>query len=1630
MIAFVGVIVVALALLTETLFALRRRWLRKGLSKILFDERLPKKLEDVTEDSLREYCRNDAIHIIESCFGGLGTSDDRFRRIFGVGFGPIHRRDIERAAEETCPDLKPLAARIANRLGGLAPQLTSRLRRSSRAFVLFWASVASAIYFWRPVVLWPQGANESGLAQLPLLQLLMPSTATPGVFSTVVSIVVTSLIVAIVASLLVTQVIGDEDLVGGAELDEGRTQARQRKPMIGRDGCAVRVVNFAGGGFDSIMQLGVVHALMVIQGRPPDAVVGMSTGAIPAAALAEVLQAGESKEADFADRTWKKLDASEQLELQSHRMQARVRRFQQFERAAYEARERLYDVLTPDAYQVHSSDPLAPLETPFFQKPERDEKVESLSTKSGLIRLYNDVLEVNVPFDAIVRVIRRVLGLLASAEIQRWYMRWSLRVLEFNRIWLLVGSNLLAVARLVPMFVRPLVGTRRTRPQSAGSLIFRFPINDKVGAITIRSAAFLLLLVIWLGGSLLPFILVTFSPLPLKEELWLIVVLAIAYAAVAMFGLIATYRFDTISLADAFRDATRGAAQFTWLLVKLSVVLIGIVAAVKTIWDTVDFTLIDNSDIRYVPKQWFSDHLESILWLIFEAVRVGTVLFIIGAGIVGLAYLSTRGWAKYKKLRLPFSFGGSYLQKLLRYYNLDRSLLHTYDLRSFLVELFDSGYFGETDLNEVVSDSLRDAKERSSNPAPSKKRVADYGGDHHVSPIHVGIAAANVLDGDLETIPECEPVVDSIEAAMALVPLYPAKQLGGRLFVNGTNIARVPTRATSSFLRNRVNPKSGAVLLYSVSPFPISRPGLSDQEHSEGPYLQLWDVVKRAIRLQRHRDAKLEQALTDFYTRVIPRKNKEGELTNRISVDRPDGRKDFLRMWVTPIESTEPLNANNRILDASKDEQRRVVAEIIADGCRAALEIMIRPSIEKRAPGGTVSCIRAVRRNWRSQKRAANLKMSIDSLLLPGSNSKVGPGLISICEHCALNRKSRNTREKTRGRLRLNEDVEVAHSAWPHERAGKDRSLKDHPSIARKIETESDNLRKRYKAVGPWPVSRRLGDSTETDQRPTVSLLFSGGVFRGVYQMGVLNALNEIRLRPDLIAGASIGTITAAMVARVFSMETEEPADDCRLPRPTRHRQIAQLSAVYLAVDRLILTDRFADFVRNLTIRASRIRFSMREADHFFRKYDYPRSGEFNRLARKVLAGLERLFYINPYQLNKLVMSIRNEKDHTLVPQIREYVEQWLQRMNIGVEMLGAEPLQELIEQYVIPDKYQHDKQCAPFSAFLDNDLQFLATATNLKDGTLQVIGEPPPAGRDEEIEECLIESLLASSAFPGVFRPRWSKDLRPGSVEEAQLIDGGVLDNLPIEPVFDFLNGVAAADGLCGRPVHNGLPAPHLVFAASLEVDTPKLVYRDEWKRFECYWPTLLSRTSELKYNIKSDIYRKAQQNLRAIHDAVYEGKGGDPGSVHAYFEPFDVEVVTVKPKWLCGTFSFHPMLGFRREQQARSIAHGCASTLLRIASVDRQFRSGWNVDSKWLPQCTTFDDAFHRWQTEKKKSSTNACWIRPNIPCPYSAGRLWELNDYLRKNGDTRVLDKVTINELSKIHKFCSERKSHRPD
>ena len=253
-------------------------------------------------------------------------------------------------------------------------------------------------------------------------------------------------------------------------------------------------------------------------------------------------------------------------------------------------------------------------------------------------------------------------------------------------------------------------------------------------------------------------------------------------------------------------------------------------------------------------------------------------------------------------------------------------------------------------------------------------------------------------------------------------------------------------------------------------------------------------------------------------------------------------------------------------------------------------------------------------------------------------------------------------------------------------------------------------------------------------------------------------------------------------------------------------------------------------------------------------------------------------------------------------------------------------------------------------------------------------------------------------------------------------------MDNLPLEAVIRYLDHQAEEKRLSPRPSspQSGKPVPHLLFAASLE---PKLCPPGDTARVAGSWLALRARARQLGYNRKIDGFRAAQRRFRTVYEAMTSPAAGE-------WQPLDIEVVTVKPEWLCNTFGFHPMLGFRRRKQAQNIAHGCAMTFGTLYAVERQ-RPDWfhawglkslvddseNSIEEQAVQILDEEQLNVRLFPRRRRSSGQSrsrgeCWFRRGVLCPFSRERVQEDSD----------VTEVLADELHKIYELCGEQETHR--
>jgi len=1367
---------------------------------------------------------------------------------------------------------------------------------------------------------------------------------------------------------------------------------RDTRP-IGTPGEPARVIAFASGGFDTAMDLGVIHALLVSQARPPEAVVGISAGAINAVALAEVLQAAPDP-AGFDDH-------------QQEQQRAQVSRFREILERYANAPGEFAAAYLPDTLQVDARRPLEPMQLPIQHQVEREGRKQELRSRQGLIRFLNFLLSTQLSIATLTRFIRGFLGVHAASNLPELRQRVMARASQWAHFWHLVGQNIDQLGALGENLLwRPLFRLDTERgiaPATAAEILYANRTAWRVKSDLFSVGTAWAIAAFWTSVTLLPLVLLGGLALPASEGsalAWWIVVVGVA---MVVGFLLATWHLREARLA--WRHVGQSMLRALALVVITGILCWAGAVAAQRVWpgwfDNVrpcfaaPMTALPDRILlalnRMPPSVCSGLYGTSIVWLV---------------GMLGVL-LAAIGLFSFKQT-------GSYLQQLLAQFDIADALLSKHPLKEFFVRLFDPTYYGPRDMDDIVARALHDRERARPATGPlTPKIIGSYDAPGQAEPIAVGLAVANVATGNLEIVPRDHPVVDGLYAASAVAPFFPPAQINKTLVVDGANISTDATASTIEFLRHRDWTGVPVVHIYSAAPLPFSSPTLREDESGNAPrFHNAVDVARRALLLERFRDATLERRVTELYTKTLP----AGAAATVI------GGRPYLRAWVTPIEPDRPLEVHQRLFDAKdKQERREVLMEAVAEGCRASLQVMIRgsqpPRVRDPHEEHAIPCRPAVQHHL-GARRTLPLLADLDQTA-PAESDRAS-GLPEICRHCRLQKQVPGTEGRLEQMLHFRE-WETIGPAWPHrgaaaEAVGDDARFRRRESsyaqqTAKSLQAFRISVDRKNDVQPAWPATR--GDGPGGRERPLINLLFSGGVFRGVYQLGTLNALSELGIRPDVVAGASVGSITAAMTAQALSFGE----------LGGRRSQIARLAGTYLALDRLILTDRFADFIRGLTLRAGASDFSLSEADRVFRRFDQSSAATFSLELRRVVAGLERLFWLSPFELHDLIRALRLRDSQGTATQVKGHIQEWLDRMGVGGEILGAEPLALLILEHVLrsppgtlqaPDGYSPTQQ--PFDRFLETGIYFLATTTNLSMGRLELLGEQqfdPDALRPR-----LLEGLLASSAFPAVFRPRWAWEVWPGSSAQHQYIDGGVMDNLPLDGVVHFLRAASKVGLIARRPVVRQTPTPHLLLSASLETRVPRYDDAEAAARFMNNWPALNDRVHRLRYNKKIAMYAQTQATLRRIHNAVAPADA-----------PLDIAVMAITPQWLPGTFAFHPMLGFRRDVQAKSIAHGCATTLAAFADAVHRKQSddglsppihpdwlpAWGIDPAQLPRPFATVGGMLR---PDRSVPTDHCWFRPGHLCPFSRTAL------------AVDLDPRTREELASIHQRCGEARTHRPN
>jgi predicted acylesterase/phospholipase RssA len=495
-------------------------------------------------------------------------------------------------------------------------------------------------------------------------------------------------------------------------------------------------------------------------------------------------------------------------------------------------------------------------------------------------------------------------------------------------------------------------------------------------------------------------------------------------------------------------------------------------------------------------------------------------------------------------------------------------------------------------------------------------------------------------------------------------------------------------------------------------------------------------------------------------------------------------------------------------------------------------------------------------------------------------------------------------------------------------------------------------------------------------EAPRIVLVASGGVFRGAFHIGMLAALGVGRVRPDLIVGASVGTLMGGALGAMWTRPETETLE--------------RLVDLFLRVDeRVALTRTLKSAAREIGIRGRSVAVSPRVLRRMVRRGARRDPGFAATGAPSALIDSFSTLFMIPYRQTARIVSlfIAGHVTDATKAFLRQVRTETIRRLDIEQAVIGASLL-ELAAADLLAARSPEDRlRRQPFQG---RGIAFFGTTTNLRTQTALLLGGNglyPDAPYD------YVEAALASSAFPAVFAPRAESRVFPGTGRSDVLFaDGGMFDNLPFVPAIEILSraqrGYLELDAGMRKEVRArqrelerlDLPAdpepetdagsrtvlqrlerrirvPDLLIAGALD---PRPETDEAADGAYDSLAAIGARASSLKHNVKIRSFELASQRIYSQIlrlDAAQPEWGGATQS-HFVDGVVNAGVLAVFPAsrdHLNGTFSFSASTGLKAPRIERSIADGCYQTLLGLASAQVQAEDARAADLDRNPDLLT---------------------------------------------------------------------------
>jgi predicted acylesterase/phospholipase RssA len=683
-------------------------------------------------------------------------------------------------------------------------------------------------------------------------------------------------------------------------------------------------------------------------------------------------------------------------------------------------------------------------------------------------------------------------------------------------------------------------------------------------------------------------------------------------------------------------------------------------------------------------------------------------------------------------------------------------------------------------------------------------------------------------------------------------------------------------------------------VVYNVPIEPLESPRASEQ-------VDVVDSALLSLSLASRRDTRMEVRQTNVMSRLqveIDRARRRardgGGATEPAAGSRQDGGPRMLPIFADEIAPEREIRFANAL-----DPTREELLKVAADGCRRTLETLFPSELRTLSyQGAPVPCRSLLSRVAPRRSRH-----------LAGDT----PGVAEVCRACPRRLRARELRRAAPG-------VRPTFGAHGGDGRGYQGLEKRFPHLA--------------------------------GEEPRIVFVASGGVFRGATHIGVLGALKAMKIKPDLVLGASVGTLMGGACAAIS-----------RLPDDQAFPLLARLADTFLRVDETVaLTRTLKNAAKQLGLRGSSVRLSPRQLRRHILRGSRSDPGFAVVGAPPVLIdGISHLFLLPHRRTTEIAAEfVAGHFTRATAAFFDELKEETLRRLEIRYALMGTDLLEPRARALMGDDNpLLRLDRCQPYhhlhGGWQRKDhhrwVSLFGTTTFLNHRSSFLLGRdfltPAP-------DYDFVQAGLCSSAFPAVFSPRSEAEVLPGvGRTDVLFADGGMFDNLPFFPAMKVLSRIQQDHRRAsGRSSLELLrirsEQPDLCLAAGLEAPPKDLPPGPDGGSELESLKGISDQAKSLKNNLKIASFDGASRavgrqidRLLRLHDRL---RGSAPESVGSFEDPEFVDglvsaaVLGIEPRdedHINPTFAFCASLQLDPERVRRAVAHGCFQTHARLVEV-----------------------------------------------------------------------------------------------